>query len=123
MLERHHITDRDGARRAEIVASPDLIFLSGVQPETTDGDAKDQMRSALARLDALLDEVGEDQRSIFVIHVWLKDMRYFSAMNAVWNEWADADAPPARTCVSGELSRPDLLVELIATACRSGGAR
>lgn len=123
MLERRHITNRDGARRAEIVASADLIFFSGVQPETTEGDAKEQMRSALARLDALLAEMGEDQKSLFVIHIWLKDMRYFGAMNAVWNEWADAEEPPARTCVSGELSRPDLLVELIATACRTGGKK
>ena len=46
-------------------------------------------------------------------------VRYFGAMNAVWNGWADADNPPARTCVSGELYRPDLLVELVVIACRS----
>jgi enamine deaminase RidA (YjgF/YER057c/UK114 family) len=120
MLDRRHVSTHDGARRAEIVASPDLIFFSGVQPDSTDGDAKEQVRSALARLDALLEEMGEDQRSIFVIHVWLKDMRYFGAMNAVWNTWADAEDPPARTCVSGELARPDLIVELVATAVRSG---
>ncbi len=121
MLERRNVTTRDGALRADIVASADLIYFSGVQPETTEGDVKEQMRSALARLDALLAEMGEDQKSLFVIHIWLKDMRYFGGMNAVWNEWADAEAPPARTCVSGELSRPDLLVELIATACRTEG--
>jgi enamine deaminase RidA (YjgF/YER057c/UK114 family) len=123
MLERRHVNTRDGALRSEIVASRDLIFLSGVQPESTDGDIKGQTRSALARLDALLGEFGEGQKSIFVIHVWLKDMRYFGAMNAVWNEWADAEQPPARTCVSGELSRPDLLIEVVAIACRREGAK
>lgn len=119
MLERRHITSLDGARKAQIVASDSLIFLSGMQPDTTDGDIKEQMRGALKNVDAALAEMGEDQSSIFVIHIWLKDMRYFSAMNAVWNEWADADNPPARTCVSGELFRPDLLVELVVTACRT----
>ena len=119
MFERRHITSLDGARKAQIVASDDLIFLSGMQPDTTDGDIKEQMRGALKNVDAALAEMGEDQSSIFVIHIWLKDMRYFSAMNAVWNEWADAGNPPARTCVSGELFRPDLLVELVVTACRS----
>lgn len=121
MLERRHITSLDGARRAQIVASDDLIFLSGMQPDTTDGDIKEQMRGALKNVDAALAEMGEDQASIFVIHIWLKDMRYFSAMNAVWNEWADKENPPARTCVSGELFRPDLLVELVVTACRTRG--
>jgi enamine deaminase RidA (YjgF/YER057c/UK114 family) len=121
MLERRQITSLDGARKAQIVASDDLIFLSGMQPDTTDGDIKEQMRGALKNVDAALADMGEDQSSIFVIHIWLKDMRYFSAMNAVWNEWADAENPPARTCVSGELFRPDLLVELVVTACRTKG--
>lgn len=119
MIERRNIQSLDGARKAEIVTHGDLTFFSGIQPESTDGDIKAQMQSALARLDALLAEIGESQASIFVIHIWLKDMRYFGAMNAVWNAWADADNPPARTCVSGELYRPDLLVELVVTACRS----
>lgn len=123
MLERRHITSLDGALRAQIVASDDLIFLSGMQPDTTDGDIKEQMRGALKNVDAALAEMGEDQSSIFVIHIWIKDMRYFSAMNAVWNEWADTENPPARTCVSGELFRPDLLVELVVTACRTQEGR
>jgi enamine deaminase RidA (YjgF/YER057c/UK114 family) len=123
MLERRQITSLDGARKAQIVASDDLIFLSGMQPDSTDGDIKEQMRGALRNVDAALAEMGEDQASIFVIHIWIKDMRYFSAMNAVWNEWADAENPPARTCVSGELLRPDLLVELVVTACRTKGGR
>lgn len=122
MLERRHITSLDGARKAQIVANGDLIFLSGMQPDRLDAGIKDQMRSALANVDSVLEEMGEDQSSVFIIHIWLKDMRYFSAMNAVWNEWANADNPPARSCVSGELYRPDLLVELVVTACRTNGA-
>lgn len=123
MIERHNVTTLDGARKAQIVASDDLVFLSGMQPDATDGDIKEQMRGALKNVDAALARIGEDQGSIFVIHIWLKDMRYFSAMNAIWNEWADADNPPARTCVAGELYRPDLLVELVVTACRSKGGK
>lgn len=120
MIDRRHIQSLDGARRAEITAHGTLIFSSGIQPESTEGGIKEQMTSALARVDALLAELGESQTSIFVMHVWLKDMRYFGAMNAVWNAWADEDDPPARTCVSGELYRPDLLVELVFIACRDG---
>lgn len=122
MLERRQVTSLDGARKAQIVASSDMIFLSGMHPDATDGDIKQQMRSALDNVDAALAEMGEDQSSIFVMHVWLKDMRYFGAMNAVWNEWADPVNPPARSCIAAELYRPDLLVELVVTACRTKGA-
>ena len=121
MLERRHIETLDGARRARIVASADLIFLSGIQADDTAGDIGEQMRGALHNIDAALAEIGEDQASIFIVHVWLKDMRYFGAMNAVWNAWADPVNPPARTCVEGELYRPDALVELVVTACRTRG--
>lgn len=120
MIERRGIGSLDGAVKAQIVASDSLIFLSGMQPDTTDGDIGAQMRGALANVDAALAEMGEDQRSIFSVHVWLKDMRFFGAMNAEWNAWADPEAPPARTCVSGELYRPDLLVELVVIAARTG---
>ena len=119
MIERKHIQSLDGARKAGIVAHGNLIFFSGIQADSTEGGIKEQMASALGRLDALLAEMGESQTSIFVVHVWLKDMRYFGAMNAVWNDWADPNDPPARTCVSGELFRPDILVELVVTACRA----
>ena len=119
MLERRQIGSLDGARKAQIVASDDLIFLSGIHADTTDGDIKEQMCSALRNVDAALAEMGEDQGSIFIVHVWLKDIRYFGAMNAAWNDWADPENPPARTCVEGELYRPDLLVELVVTACRT----
>ena len=120
MIDRRNIQSLDGARRAEITAHGNLVFSSGIQPASTEGGIKEQMTSALARVDALLAEFGESQNSIFVMHVWLKDMRYFGAMNAVWNDWADEDNPPARTCVSAELYRPDLLVELVFIACRDG---
>lgn len=126
MLERHHITALDGARKAQAVASDALIFLSGMHPDSFEGDITEQMRGALRNVDAALAELGEDQHSIFMVHVWLADMADFDAMNAVWNAWADADSPPARTCISGALYRPDLRVELVVTACRTrtgnGGA-
>lgn len=119
MLDRRDISHLDGAVKARIVASEGLIFFSGLHPDSTAGGMREQMRGALANLDAALAEMGEDQRALFIVHVWIKDMRHFGAMNAEWNAWADPVNPPARTCVAGELYRPDLLVELVATASRS----
>jgi len=118
VLERHGITRLDGALRAQIVASDSLIFTSGVHPDSAAGDIRTQMRQALAHVDAALRQMGVDQAAIFSVHVWLKDMRHFGAMNAEWNAWADPENPPARTCIAAELYRPDLLVELVVTASR-----
>lgn len=120
MIQRLHVEDRDGARRAAVTATPTLAFFSGLQAESTEGDARAQTASALGRLDQLLAAIGETQASLLFVQIWLKDMRYFGAMNAEWNAWADPESPPARTCVSGELSRPDALVEVIAVAARDG---
>lgn len=119
MIERHHVHTSRGARRAAIVATEDLIFFSGIRSSNSAGDANEQARDALSQVDELLAELDEDQRSILMIHVWLKDMRYFGAMNSAWNAWADPENPPARTCVSGELAEPDQLVEFVVTAYRT----
>ncbi len=120
MIQRSHIEDLDGARRALVCAGGPWVYLTGIQPRTLDGDIKAQTRDALARLDMLMAEAGIGQQDLFTVTIWLKDMRYFSALNAVWNDWVANDDPPARTCVSGELCRPDLLVELVAVGYRSG---
>jgi enamine deaminase RidA (YjgF/YER057c/UK114 family) len=119
MIERIDPTPADGARKSQCVVHNDMIFLSGIHATDTSGDIQQQTRDVLARIDSLLAAAGSNQQSIFVAHVWLKDMRYFGAMNAVWNAWADPASPPARTCVSGELYRPDVLLEVVVTAYRA----
>ena len=113
-----HVGSRDiaGARASEAVAAGDLIFFSGITAEDTSMGAADQTSWCLRKLDTLLQEFGQNQGSVVMIHVWLKDMRYFGAMNKAWNNWIDTANPPARTCVSGELYRPDTLVEVVAIA-------
>lgn len=113
-----HIGSRNiaGARASQAVAAGDLIFFSGITAEDTSLDVVDQTSWCLRRLDDLLSEFGQDQGSVVMIHVWLKDMMYFGAMNKAWNTWIDESNPPARTCVSGELYRPDALVEVVAIA-------
>lgn len=118
MAEHIDVTREGGALKSRAVINGNLVFLSGVHADDTSGDIKAQMRECLAKVDVLLDKVGSDQESIFITHIWLKDMRYFGAMNFVWNEWANPENPPSRTCVSGELFRPDVLVELVVMAYR-----
>ena len=46
------------------------------------------------------------------------DMALFAEHNAEWNAWADRANPPVRACVGAPLFRPELLVEIMATAAR-----
>ncbi|WP_312366359.1 RidA family protein [Ensifer sp.] len=119
MVERIETSMADGALKSMAVVHNDMVFLSGVHATDTSGDIKEQTREVFKTIDRLLEAAGSNQRSIFVVHVWLKDMRYFGAMNSVWNEWADTAHPPARTCVSGELYRSDVLVEAVVIAYRA----
>lgn len=119
-MERIGTRDIAGARAAEAVATEDLVFFSGITAQDTSLGATEQASWCLQRLDSLLSQVGEDQSSVLMIHIWLSDMRYFGAMNKAWNHWIDTENPPARTCVSGELHRPDVLVEVVAIAARTG---
>ena len=118
MITRSHLEAMDGAHRALLCQSGKWVHMSGIQPRNLDGDIKEQAQDAIDQLDDLLREAGLTQADLFTVTIWLKDMRYFSGLNSVWNTWVDAANPPARTCVSGELYRPDLLLEIVAVAYR-----
>jgi enamine deaminase RidA (YjgF/YER057c/UK114 family) len=118
MITRSHIETMDGAHRALLCQSGKWVHMTGIQPRNLDGDVKEQAQDAIDQLDDLLREAGLTQADLFTVTIWLKDMRYFSGLNSVWNRWVDATNPPARTCVSGELYRPDLLLEIVAVAYR-----
>jgi len=122
MTTHTHPDTMDGARRSLVSKAGNWTYLSGLQPRNLDGDIKEQARDVIARLEELMAEAGVTQADLFTVTIWLKDMRYFSALNSVWNGWVDATNPPARTCVSGELYRPDLLLEIVAVAYREDAA-
>lgn len=122
MITRSNPAPMDGAKRSLVCRTGNWTHFTGLQPRNLDGDIKDQARDVVAQLDQLLTEAGLAQSDLFTVTIWLKDMRYFSALNSVWNGWVDAADPPARTCVSGELYRPDLLLEIVAVAWREARA-
>lgn len=117
-MKKLHLETMDGARRSLVAETGNWVHFTGIQPRNLDGDAKEQARDAIARLEELMAETGISQSELFTVTIWLKDMRFFSALNSVWNAWVDEANPPARTCVSGELYRPDLLLEIVAVAYR-----
>ena len=116
IIRRFGATLEHGPLISQGVIHNDTLFLSGVTASDFTGDVGAQTREALQTIDGLLENAGTDKDNILTVHIWLADMTRFQDMNAVWNDWVDAENPPARTCVSGELYRLDCLVEIAVTA-------
>lgn len=106
-----------GPRMSQIVLHGDTVYLAG-QVGTPGADIATQTRECLAKVDALLAEVGSSKSRALQIIVWLADMSNFAQMNAVYDAWIDPACPPARACGEAKLARPDLGVEFIVTAAR-----
>ncbi len=79
------------------------------------GDVAAQTRQTLRNIASILAEAGGGMQDVLKCNVYLADMRYFQAMNAVFAE-AFPHEPPARTTVQAALAEPEMLVEIEAIA-------
>lgn len=110
-VERRHV----GQRMSQSVTHNGTVYLAG-QVGSPGADIATQTRECLAGIDALLAEAGTDRSRLLQVTIWLSDMADFDAMNAVYDDWIDPDAPPARACGESRLASPDYRVEIIAIA-------
>jgi enamine deaminase RidA (YjgF/YER057c/UK114 family) len=114
-IERKHTN----MRMSKIVRHGALVYLCG-QTATgspqANADATAQTREMLSRVDALLAEAGSDRTRILSATIYLRDMKDFDAMNAVWESWVAQGTAPARTTVEARLASPSLLVEVTVVA-------
>jgi len=110
-VERKHV----GARMSQIVKHGETIYLAG-QVGTPGTTAAQQTQEILAKIDALLAEVGSDKSKLLQSIIWLADMRDFDAMNSVWDAWVAEGHTPARACGQANLASPDLTVEITVIA-------
>ncbi|TNF84758.1 RidA family protein [Pseudomonas sp. ICMP22404] len=112
-LERKHTN----ARMSQIVIHGNTVYLAGQVGEPQHSVA-DQTRTALARVDALLEQAGSSREQLLQTTIWLADMADFAAMNAVWDAWVPAGHAPARACGEARLADPGLRVEVIVCAAK-----
>ena len=103
-------------RMSKIVIHNDTIYLCGQVAKDSDADIKEQTRTMLEKVDDLLKQAGSDRKHILSATVYLKDMKYFTEMNEVWDTWVIEDYSPARACVQSHLARAELLVEISVVA-------
>ena len=99
-------------RMSKIVIHNGTVYLCGQVAKNSDDDIKTQTSTMLDKVDELLVESGSDRKHILSATIYLKDMKYFSKMNEVWDDWIIEGHSPARACVEARLARPELLVAI-----------
>lgn len=105
-------------RMSKIVKHNGVAYLCG---QVGDGHSvAEQTRDCLSRVEALLAKAGSGPDRMLQAIVWLSDMADFDDMNAVWDAWVPQGHAPARACGEAKLARPELKVEIIATAACDG---
>ena len=94
-----------------------FVFVSGqlgMVPETGEfaaGGVAGQTRQSLTNVKHILEAAGSGLEKVVKVTVFLKDIKDFAAMNAVYSEFFKADCP-ARSAVQAAALPKDGLVEI-----------
>ena len=99
-------------RMSRIVKHNGTIYLCGQVCADAEQDITEQTQTMLDKVDALLLQAGSDREHLLSATIYLKTMDDFAAMNAVWDAWVPEGHAPARACVTGDMAREALLVEI-----------
>lgn len=103
-------------RMSRIVKHNGTIYLCGqVCADATQG-ITEQTQTMLDKVETLLTQSGSDKAHILSATIYIKSMEYFAQMNAVWDEWIPQGHAPARACVTADMAREALLVEITVIA-------
>jgi aminoacrylate peracid reductase len=111
---------------AAVSAGP-FVHLAAVTPSGADGrgaagDIKAQTRLVLERLGTALETGGSSLARTASVHVYLRNMTDFAAMNEVYATFWPQD-PPVRTTIVAAVSDPVALVEMSAIGIVHGAPR
>jgi len=102
----------DRRRMSKIVLHNDTVYLCGQVAKDSTAGIKEQTHTMLEKVDDLLKQAGSDRAHILSATLYIKDMKYFSDMNEVWDAWVVEGHSPARACVQASMAREALLVEI-----------
>ncbi|MBM7037930.1 RidA family protein [Vibrio ulleungensis] len=108
MIERQETK----ARMSRIVKHNGTIYLCGQVCADATKDVTEQTQTMLDKVDALLIQAGSDRNHMLSATIYIKTMDDFQAMNAVWDAWVPEGHAPARACVTADMAREELLVEI-----------
>ena len=103
---------------SQAVVGGGLVHCSGqipIDPATgrlIEGDVTAQTERVLANLKAVLEAAGSSFARVLKCQVFLKDLRDFEAVNAVYARAFEGLEPPARACVEVARLPKDVDVEI-----------
>jgi len=103
-------------RMSRIVKHNGVIYLCGQVCADATKDITEQTQTMLDKVDALLLQAGSDRQHLLSATIYIKDMKYFAEMNQVWDNWVPEGHAPARACVTANMAREELLVEISVVA-------
>ncbi|GAA0835846.1 MULTISPECIES: RidA family protein [Marinomonas] len=111
------ITRMETAQRmSRIVKHQGTIYLCGQVGADANTDITEQTATMLDKVENLLAQAGSDKEHILSATIYIRDMKDFAAMNAVWDAWVPEGHAPARACVEARMARAELLVEISVVA-------
>ena len=103
-------------RMSRVVIHNDTIYLCGQVCKDATKGITEQTATMLEKVDELLLQSGSDRKHLLSATIYVRDMKDFAAMNAVWDAWVPEGYAPARACVEARMARPELLVEISVVA-------
>ena len=112
------IRTEPGATLSQAVEYHGFVYLPGIVARDTGKDIKGQTADVLEQIDALLEHHGTDNTRLLQATIWLKHIADRVLLNEVWTPWLPKNGAPVRACVQAELAAPDMLVEIMVTACK-----
>lgn len=113
-IKRLHV----GKTLSEVAIHNGTVYLAGQIAEDLTQNIEGQTREVLGHIDRLLNEAGSDKSRILMCQIYIADMKDFSGMNTVWNEWVAEGNSPPRATVEAKLAKPEWLVEMVITAAQ-----
>ena len=114
-IARMETTDR----MSKIVIHQDTVYLCGQVADNGEAPISRQTENMLAKVERLLQQAGSGKEHMLSATIYLRDMKDFAGMNAVWDQWVPQGHAPVRACVEARMARPDLLVEVSIVAARN----
>ena len=103
-------------RMSRIVKHNGTIYLCGQVCADATKDITEQTQTMLDKVDMLLAQAGSDKKHLLSATIYIKTMDDFAQMNAVWDNWVPEGYAPARACVTADMAREALLVEISVVA-------
>jgi enamine deaminase RidA (YjgF/YER057c/UK114 family) len=103
-------------RMSRIVKHNGVIYLCGQVCADATQDITHQTQTMLDKVDSLLIQAGSDRKHMLSATIYLKTMDDFAKMNEVWDNWVPEGFAPARACVTADMAREALLVEISVVA-------